>query len=86
MPHCGVNLLEHGIVECLEGATAQTEITFNDKAPVFSETMVDQLSDQWIACMSCTEVIKDVTAIDVINFATGDIDEVDGLETKVEVI
>jgi hypothetical protein len=69
----------------LVGATTNTEITFSKEGTVYGETLCDELTDQWIVCMNCNKDIDTgVTAIDVINFADGAIDTINGIVTKIE--
>lgn len=83
-PHCGANLLEHGIDECLVGGTSSTKITFSNGSAELGETMIDNITDQWILCLKCNKNIDTgVTATDVINFADGAIDTIDELETRI---
>ena len=85
-PHCGANLLECGIVEVLEGATTNTEITFSKGSTTYGETLCDELTNQWIVCMCCNKDISTgVSAVDIINFADKTVDSINGLKTKIEV-
>lgn len=84
-PHCGADLIESGIDECLVGGTSSTKITFSNGSPELGETMIDDITDQWILCLKCNKDIDTgVTAVDVINFADGAVDDIDGLVTKIE--
>lgn len=69
-PHCGANLIEHGIREVLVGAKAETPISFetvgNVRNAVFSNTDTSDFDDQWVVCPMCEHEMHDRTAVEII--------------------
>lgn len=69
-PHCGANLIEHGIREVLVGAKAETPISFETtgdiRNEVFGSTDTSDFDDQWVECPVCDKEMHDRTAIEII--------------------